>query len=321
MKPPTCSQPRCYAPKIACYRGETVLADCAWWQKSNTSKAPESGESDAGYNRLPWSGSALGTTDLGFLTARGDPTLIALLGPHNAGKTTLLAAFYLLLGRAGTMDDRLFAGSFTLEGWEAVAHALRWEGEPPAFPPHTSSRSGRAPGLLHLGFRATSGKIDDFLFADAPGEWFQRWTVESDAPDAAGARWLADRASVLMIVADCEALAGAERGNARANLVNLFRRVADARNGRPVALVWAKADIAISTGIRDAICKAALLVMPDIEQFSVSVIDRENADGKVDAAASLMELFRWSLAPVPRGIAEFETPLPASEPFFALGAN
>ena len=319
MKAPQCSERRCNAPKISCVRGETVLEDCPYWNRSNKSVIPAMPDGDIGHSRLPWSGSALGTTDLGFLTGRGDPKLVALLGPHNAGKTTLLAAWYLMLGRIGAIDDRLFAGSYSLEGWEALAHALRWEGERPAFPMHTSSRSGRAPGLLHLAFRAASGQLGDLLFTDAPGEWFQRWAIESEAPDAAGARWIAERASALVIVADCESLAGAERGNARSSMINIIRRVAAARAGRPVALAWAKADIAISPGIRKAVRDAAFLGMPDIAEYSVSVIDHSSSDVQVDAMESLMALFRWAVAPIPRGVGDVENLLSTSEPFFAVG--
>jgi Double-GTPase 2 len=319
MKQPQCSESRCHAPKIACYRGETALDDCGFWHRSNIGASPAVADGNTAYSRLPWSGSALGTTDLGFLTARADPKLVAFLGPHNAGKTTLLAAWYLLLGRLGAVGDHLFAGSYSLEGWEAVAHALRWEGKRPSFPRHTSSGAGRAPGLLHLALRGPSGRLEDVLFADAPGEWFQRWAVESEAPDAAGARWLADRASVLAIVADCESLVAEDRGNARASMVNLIRRVAATRDSRPVALVWAKADINIPSAIRKAVLDAALLVMPDIEEFSVSVVDHEANGVKVDNVESLMALFRWSVAPLSRGVGNVETKLSTSDPFFAFG--
>jgi hypothetical protein len=44
------------------------------------------------------------------------------------------------------------------------------------------------------------------MFADAPGEWFQKWAANRDSADGAGARWVAEHADVFLLVADCEAL-------------------------------------------------------------------------------------------------------------------
>ena len=71
---------------------------------------------------MPWSGSVLGLTDLGFVAGRSKPIVLAVMGPHNAGKTTLLGACYLLLGRGHRPNEELrFAGSCSLAGWENVA--------------------------------------------------------------------------------------------------------------------------------------------------------------------------------------------------------
>src|SRR3712207_7219078 len=41
---------------------------------------------------------------------------------------------------------RSFAGSYTLGGWENLAHSLRWQGgHGPMFPPHTSTGAVRMP--------------------------------------------------------------------------------------------------------------------------------------------------------------------------------
>lgn len=148
--------------------GETLLEKCPNWRGATREQtvAPTLTDDDT---RLPWSGAALGTAGLPFLTARGEPRLLALVGSHNAGKTTLLGSWYQLIGRSGRVDGADFAGSYTLEGWEAVAHALRWDGGAPRFPAHTSSGAGRLPGLLHLALRPKGGRLTDFLFADAPG--------------------------------------------------------------------------------------------------------------------------------------------------------
>ena len=121
-------------------------------------------------------------------------------------------------------DRHTFSGSFTLSGWEAVARSMQWRpGVQPEFPPHTSTRGTREKGLLHLSFMENSDLLRDYLFADAPGLWFQRWAINEEAPDAQGARWVVQNADVFILTADCAALAGTERGSARSAIQLLAR--------------------------------------------------------------------------------------------------
>ena len=314
-----CPNPKCNAPAVSCRLGEATPSACPVWSGTNASAEPRDVCDDPGYTRLPWSGAAMGTTDLPFLTSRTDPKLVALIGPHNAGKTTLLGAWYQRVGRTGMVGASPFAGSYSLEGWEAVAHALRWEGHAPGFPSHTSSGSGRSPGLLHLASRDAGGEIADTLFADTPGEWFQRWSVDASAPDAEGARWVIDRASALMLVADCEALAGPGRGPARSDLVNLVRRVASERRGRPTALVWTKADVTVPPAIRSAVEDAAKRSLPDLAQFETSVAQRRDDGAEIDAVALVDAALGWASRAVARGFVVPDHRPAGADPFFAMG--
>jgi hypothetical protein len=225
--------------------------------------------------------------------------LVAIVGPENAGKTTLLGCWYLLLGRGSVGDaSRRFAGSYSLTGWEAVANALRWTAgwspdNHPSFPPHTTSREGRAPGLLHLSFRSGDGRLRDYAFADAPGLWFQKWAVNRDAVEAQGAGWIAENADAFLIVADCDALAGPNKGPARGAFQLLARRLAGERGERPVALVWTKADVSISSEMRETILNAVKTPMPDAIEFSVSV--KAAASREDDAASAFLRLLDWTL--------------------------
>ena len=47
----------------------------------------------------------MGLVDLGFVTGRGKPIVVGIVGSQNAGKTTLLAAWYLLLGRGTRLNS------------------------------------------------------------------------------------------------------------------------------------------------------------------------------------------------------------------------
>ncbi|MGN8544846.1 TRAFAC clade GTPase domain-containing protein [Bradyrhizobium sp. 13971] len=260
--------------------------------------------------------------DLAFVSGRARPFLVGVVGPQNAGKTTLLGAFYLLLGRGVIgADDRHFAGSFSLAGWEAVAGTLRWSpGQPPTFPPHTTSRGGRAPGLLHVSFWDPRRNVAaDYLFADAPGEWFQKWSVSRDSPEALGAAWIADRADAFLFTADCELLSGSSMGTARGELQLLARRLAAERGARPVALVWTKTDVKISPEMEKAVRRAVFDQMPDAKEFPVSVMPPE-AD-PLGVSTGLIELFRWMLS-IRRPRIELEIPSSkGSDALFSFGAS
>jgi hypothetical protein len=289
-----CKRQTCFVPDTGCDLGHTHLAECPLLNSQKVTDLTQPEHSDE--ILLPWSGSALGLADLGFVSGRGRPFVVGVTGSQNAGKTTLLGAWYLLLSR-GALDvpKRQFAGSYTISGWEAVAGSLRWApGQPPSFPPHTTSRSGRAPGLLHLSFwDAKEARALDYLFTDAPGEWFQRWTINRDCAEGEGARWISDRADLFLIVADREALSGENMGSARNSLKLLARRLAGDRRGRPIALVWTKSDIAIEPEIERTVRDAVLAAIPDVVEFSVSILSSSTENDK--DGFGLIELLTWIL--------------------------
>lgn len=291
-----CSQAACIAPdEVGCLIGEASPHHCKHWQqKPNAETLSTTGTAEEGA-RLPWTGNALGSLDIGFLAGWARTRLVGLFGASGSGKTSLLGAWYLLLGRDIGPDDVSFAGSLTLEGWENIAGSLRWNAmHGPAFPPHTSSGTGRHPGLLHLGLQEHEVR-HDLLFADAPGEWFSRWAVRRDAEDAAGALWLSDAADVLIVVADSDALAGPKLGIARTNLVALLRRVGAERRGRPVALVWTKCDVKVDDRMRQAVTQAADLALGNYRTFDISM---HSAPGQEphNRGQGLIELFEWAMS-------------------------
>ncbi|MGX4641685.1 TRAFAC clade GTPase domain-containing protein [Massilia sp. SYSU DXS3249] len=233
--------------------------------------------------------------DIGFLAGKTRTRLIGLFGAAESGKTSLLGAWYLLLGRDISPDGTSFAGSLTLEGWENIAGSLRWNAmRGPAFPPHTSSGTGRHPGLLHLDLQVHEVR-KDILFADAPGEWFSRWSVRRDAEEATGALWLSEASDVLIVVADSDALAGPRMGAARTNLVALLRRVGAERRGRPVALVWTKCDVKVDDQMRQAVIQAADLTLGSYRAFSVSMHSAPGQEAH-NRGQGLIELLDWALS-------------------------
>lgn len=315
-----CSRSTCFAPESSCDLGYIDRARCKAWCGDGEAVSEKS-ETAADELLLPWSGSALGLVDLGFLAGKAKPLVVGIIGPQNAGKTTLLASWYLLAGRGLVCSERhRFAGSYSFVGWEAVAHSLRWNpGQQPGFPPHTTSRGGRTPGLLHMSFRSPDKEVRSYLFADAPGEWFQKWAVNSDSVDGEGARWVAQHADIFLLIADCEALASTHIGSARGALQLLARRLSAERGTRPVALVWTKSDVEIAPAIEQTVKEAVFGLMPDALEFSVSVTPGE--DDESNTGRGLLDLFEWTLSARRQRISLPPVTTTATDPLFLFGTR
>ncbi|MGI3197535.1 TRAFAC clade GTPase domain-containing protein [Streptomyces sp. GLT-R25] len=138
-----CPQQSCFVPDTGCALGHVDLSACPVYHGSGKdASVPE----PTGDVLLPWSGSALGLADLAFVAGRARPRIIATIGPQNAGKTTMLGAWYLLLGRgAAELRAGQFAGSFF--HWPA---GRQWR-NPCAGPP------GRRLGFLRTPRAAAGG--------------------------------------------------------------------------------------------------------------------------------------------------------------------
>jgi Double-GTPase 2 len=284
-----CSQPKCYAPVTTCALGTIDHTKCTHWQ----AKSVETGTDPAtGEILFPWTGNPFGSADIGFVASVQRPRTVGIVGAHNAGKTTLLAAWYLLIASGlAKLNGTAFAGSFTLAGWEAIAGNLRWQPQhPPGFPEHTVSSPNRTPGLLHLQMVSQRRGSQSFLFADAPGEWFKAWGINRDSPDAAGARWIAANADMFLLIADREALSGPARGTARSGLQFLAKRLGAEQRGRPVALVWTKSDVPLAPEMERAVREIANSNFTDLKEFSVTIRSTES-----EADARFSEILRWLL--------------------------
>jgi hypothetical protein len=195
------------------------------------------------------------------------PIIIGLLGASDAGKTTFLLGCYLQLLKGQEMSFGVFAGSYTLEAWESLAHHVRFitPCNLPKFPPHTPRGVGRIPGLLHLALRKTSGELVDILLTDAPGEWFTSWSLNENAEDAQGARWIVRHSDAYILAADSEKLASSEagiRGKTKSAIRALLDRLQPSIQQRCLTLLWTKSEDqyqikdVIRTNIRDGFIHA-----------------------------------------------------------------
>jgi hypothetical protein len=276
---PKCSNPNCFVHDgECCANGHMNLSECDRYNlgeaKTTTAEQTIALDSSA---RVPWSGSSLGLSDLITLLPRTRSILVGLLGAHDAGKTTLLLGNYLNCLRGSTIAEGEFCGSWSLGAWESLASWARFDAtaRKPQFPPHTPRGTSRAPGMLHLALRRKDLSIRDVLLCDAPGEWFTCWSVNENASDAEGARWMVDHADVFIVVADCDRLSGPDRGPTRHEIRQLLERLGKHIDNRPVILVWTKTDkkalADLSSGIRDSIQRALKESIPHATETTTTV--------------------------------------------------
>ena len=318
-----CGITGCHAPETSCTNGEARFADCPHFRApSDAAEAEETtvAFADDGEFRFPWTGNVMGPSNLHYLTGSAPNKVLAVVGPSNAGKTSLLAAMYLLFGHGVRPKDVEFSGSLTFEGWENIASCMRWSAHyGPSFPAHTSSGGGRYPGMLHLSLAVPMERIE-LLAADAPGEWFTQWATTKDSAQAEGARWLSERADVFIVIADSEALAGPRRGQARKALVDLLRRVGDERKRRPVALVWSKCDVNVSDEMRSAVEAAATRSLGEYSQFRVSVHAPVSGQPR-NQGQGVHALLSWVLSASSPGMPEVESGDPRRALLRAYGSR
>lgn len=316
----SCSKNGCNAPDVGCSFGELDLSDCDYWSSDAYPEKEEfiNKESEV---RLPWTGLALGLTDVEFISGCSKPIVVGIVGAENAGKTSLLAAWYLLISKGlSTKIQRRFAGSYSLAGWESISDGLRWEpGQPPCFPSHTPSSSRRSPGLLHITFQnQATGNAQEYLFADAPGEWFGKWALNSESTEAEGARWLAKNADMFLLMADRDALSGKSKGRARSEFKRLVQRLGGELNGRPIALVWTKGDIVEDETMVNSIRDSTYSVIPEAHEFQIQVLP--NSENETPESG-LLELLSWVVEQESLKVKLPELQYTGQDPFFMFGCR
>lgn len=252
----SCSRADCYPEDTGCQCGEADHTKCKYYNQKE-SKSDTLEKESGNLERFPWTGSTLGLHDLNYISSHSNLIIVGVAGTAKTGKTTFLALLYCLLRHGNKIGDFSFAGSYTLTGWEDIASNLSWKSDDPKiqFPPHTTSNAGRVPGLLHLALKGTDGLVYNAIFTDAPGEWFKDWSINKKDIKAEGANWIYKNANSFLMFADCDKLSGTERGRARNDINQLFLRLKENINNRPICLVWSKSDIEIDAGIKGGISK------------------------------------------------------------------
>lgn len=239
-----CSKEGCYAPDDFCLELASPLHEqCQFFENARAAEAPtKTAKKSAGATPIPWTGEWLRPEQLDLLTHRGTPKIIGLVGSSGAGKTTYLAMLYSLLFNGKRMENWNFAGSYTLNGWELQAKTLWVQENGTVRNPDATPSDKDFYSLYHLALRH-DGFLNDILFADSSGEVFSKWADNVNDPAAENARWIYDNAHAFLLFVDCEAIIK-QRGRAGRDIVQLAEQLKSGLRGRPVVIVWSKADLA-----------------------------------------------------------------------------
>lgn len=310
----SCSNPNCFVHDgEQCCMGELNHQECSSWKSGEqANNAPKPSSKKDIPSRVSWSSSSFGSADLTTIYHQVPSILIGLLGSHNTGKTTFLAANYLQLISGNSYQTGNFCSSFTLGAWESIASWARINNEKqlPSYPPHTPRSVERSPGILHIGLKSNESRVKNIFLTDAPGEWFTRWAIDSNSVEAQGAKWTAEHSDAYLIFADCEKLCGTDKSTARRELRTIIERLGEVVGNKPTILIWAKSEHQPPDGIKRAIQRALTDNVPHAIEFKVTV---EKPNTFRDALNTLLTA-AWS-PPKCRKIAD---PVIKNTPYYAF---
>jgi hypothetical protein len=168
---------------------------------------------------------------------------------------------------------------------------------------------------LHVGLRRANDEIIDLLLADAPGEWFSRWSIRPHGDGTDGARWVIEHSDSFLLFVDSAALSGPDRRVVANQTELLARRLASSLAGRPVAVVWAKSDAEVPPTIKRDLETALNSALPEGRIFRTSVYPMPDASEPTRSFWNTIEYFLgWEITPVPLPVV---APVVATDPFLA----
>lgn len=197
----------------------------------------------------PWRGRHLDLAEAEAIAQRSPARVFSVLGPRDAGKTSLMASFFLQIanGQYGAFPYR-FASSRTLYGFQdLVDRANRWSGKPgEETVGHTPTEDHESAGrFLHLGLRPRRNADDrhvDVLLSDIAGEWIAAWAQRADE-DARRRLAFVRRSDAFVVVADAEGLLDRSTARTDAAIAGLIRRiVSEVPSPRALSIVFSKLD-------------------------------------------------------------------------------
>ncbi|TYA74934.1 TRAFAC clade GTPase domain-containing protein [Seonamhaeicola marinus] len=275
-----CSNPDCTAPKGLCAtHASPEYENCSNWKQKNTKSAIGSTKQRSSKSKeLSWTGVELQPTDIGIVSHRGKPSIIGIIGAANAGKTSYLGMLYTLLYNGKRFKNWSFVGSYTLAGWEKLAMYLRLDPNGKVDFPEPTPSNPDFYCLLHLALR-NGHDFYDLIFADTSGEVFTQWSKNVDDINVENARWVYKNSSSFIFFVDCEALIK-NMGREKQRIVQLAAQVAKDLGGRPITIVWSKADLIndIRENIKLAVERSLDNYFPEADVIEISNYSKDDPD-------------------------------------------
>ena len=265
----------------------------------------------------PWTGTHIEYGRFEELTWRARPRLVAVLGPHDAGKTSLLASLFLQIanGQYETLAYRFSSSRTLLSFDQLILRANEWDGgRDSQIVEHTSKATGS--NFLHLGFRPLRGNSSnrefearhlDVLFSDIAGELASSWAKNAKG-DAASALAFVQSADAVLLICDASKLMHQQEGpRYDAEIAGILRRVGQAVRGSPqqptISLVFTKAD-----QVPDLLAQEQRATIP----FDENVWSRPLKSGAIRTAMRSLAQRQISLAAF--CVSAFPVPLAKGQP-------
>lgn len=239
-----CANPDCrVAIDGRCIEGFADTASCPQFGKSaaeQEASEPDAGEQTRSGVALPPS-TNLGVADAQRVLIDRPARVIAIIGPHDAGKTSLIAGLYDKF-QEGPLDGVAFARSLTLHSFEQACHDSRAASRRDQ--PHTERTERGAVRFYHLDLVDTlEGTRAAVLLGDRAGE---EYSETRNDPDAASEFPELRRADTLTILADGGRLLDTGlRHNVRSEVRQTIQAFVDAGMIKPwqrLAIVLTKLD-------------------------------------------------------------------------------
>lgn len=268
----SCKNPKCLLAETKhCYLNHDPVHDCPDYVKENEEKKVRVKKTAGSGTMTLWSGEYFRPEDIGKISKRSTPGIIGIVGTAGAGKTSYLGMVYTLMLNGRFITDYRFAGSFTLTAWEQLAYGLRFHKGKVIYPEATPSNPDFY-SIYHLSLATKNTSKRELFLADASGEVFSEWSKNKHHENAGSARWIHSNANGFVLFIDCAALVK-DRAEAKENILDIAQQLKQDLNGRPVAIVWSKADEIenVRKNIRDSLQEELKQLFPgNTEEFQIS---------------------------------------------------